>query len=119
MIAMELFQNIRRHRLADRLSLLRIRQLPDHQIQFHTFNLAHSPTSEKLKKKFQILKKTANLKLHFQQKLLTKATEPEPEQGDLGMEICFRHTTKQNLRVFPVGPDLDLIYIEFLLSDNE
>jgi hypothetical protein len=118
MIAMELFQNIRRHRVADRLSLLRVRQLPDHQIQIHTFNLAHSPTSEKLKKKFQILKKSTNLKLHFQQKLQTKTSDPEPEQGDLGMEICFRHTLKQNLQIFPVGPDLNIIYIEFLLSDH-
>ena len=75
--------------------------------------------SEKLKKKFQILKKSNNLKLHFQQKLQTKTSDPEPEQGDLGMEICFRHTLKQNLQVFPVGPDLNLIYIEFLLSDHE
>jgi hypothetical protein len=119
MIAMELFQNIRRHRLEDRLSLLRVRQLPDHLIQIRTFNLAHSPTSEKLNKKFQILKKTDNLKLHFQKKLLKKAAEPEPDQGDLGMEICFRHTIKQNLKIFPVGPELDLIYIEFLLIDNE
>lgn len=119
MIAMELFQNIRRHRLADRLSLLRVRQLPDHQIQIHTFNLAQSPSSEKLREKFQFLKKTNNLKRHFQQKLLIKTSEPEPEQGDLGMEICFRHTYKQYLQIFPVGPDLDLIYIEFLLSDNE
>lgn len=119
MVAMELFQNIRQHRIADRLSLLRVRQLPDHQIQIHTFNLAHSPTSEKLKKKFQILKKTNNLKFHFQQKLKTKALEHDPEQGDLGMEICFRHTVKQNLQIFPIGPELDLIYIEFLLSDNE
>ena len=119
MIAMELFQNIRRHRLADRLSLLRVRQLPDHQIQIRTFNLAHSPTSEKLRQKFQILKKTDNLKLLFQEKLLRKAADPDPEQGDLGMEICFRHTHKQNLHIIPVGPELDLIYIEFLLSDNE
>ncbi|HOY94606.1 MAG TPA: hypothetical protein PK509_02630 [Catalimonadaceae bacterium] len=119
MIAMELFQNIRRHRLADHLSLLRVRQLPDNQIQIRTFNLAHSPTSEKLKQKFQILKKTDNLKLHFQRKLLSKASDPEPEQGDLGMEICFMHTQKQNLQIIPVGPELDLIYVEFLLSDNE
>jgi hypothetical protein len=119
MIAMELFQNIRRHRLADRLSLLRVRQLPDHQIQIHTFNLAHSPTSEKLKEKFHILQKTDNLKLYFQQKLQNKVSETNPEQGNLGMEICFRHTHKQNLQIFPVGPELDLIYIEFLLADNE
>ena len=119
MIAMELFQNIRRHRLSDRLSLLRVRQLPDHQIQIRTFNLAHSPSSEKLRTKFQILKKTDNLKNHFQEKLKNKAAEPDPKQGDLGMEICFRHTHKQFLKIFPVGPELDLIYIEFQLSDHE
>jgi predicted lipase len=119
MIAMELFQNIRRHRVIERLSLLRIRQLPDLQIQIRTFNLAHSPTSEKLKEKFHILKNTNNLKLHYQQKLLSKTSETNRQQGDLGMEICFRHTLRQNLQIIPVGPELNLIYVEFLLSDNE
>jgi len=112
-VAMELFQNLIRHRSGKHLSLFRVRNLPNGHLSILTCNMTSMPSSEKLQRKFHLLQNTMDLKEHYLKKLAFKAENPGMDQGDLGLEICFRHTELSKLKVIPRESDLALVCLIF------
>jgi hypothetical protein len=118
-VAMELFQNLQNHRNPNHLGLLRIRSLPDGNLQITTLNLVSGPGSEKLATKFHILEKSADLRQTFQNKLAAKAREPEVGVGDFGLEFCFRKSKSRKLQslAYP-GESQFIVFVSFTISNS-
>jgi len=115
-IAMELFQNLKRHANHGHLAILRIRKDNGGNYVISTLNMADSSTTGKLAGKHSELAETKDYRRNYRDKLEKKMSSSEPP-GNLGLDLCFRNSSKSKLRPFPYSEELSLIYMSFTLSD--
>lgn len=118
-IAMELARNMDRHRVPERLALLRIRPEAPGLIRVMTFNLAYGPVSEKLAAKFHSLKNSEDVRRLVQEKLVEKIGHPPGGPGDFGLEMCFLKANRPQVRIEKQKNDLRLVFVSFCLSVHE
>ena len=116
-IAMELFQNLKRHANHQHLALLRIRQLRSGGFQITSLNFAGSESTSRLQGKHSELMGCADYRQLFKQKLEKKISGNEVP-GNLGLELCFRSASTSSLRMLPFSRDLSLIYLSFSLDNH-
>jgi hypothetical protein len=115
-IAMELFQNLKRHSNHNHLALLRIRKNDKGDYVISSINFADSVSTGKLAGKHSELTETRDYRRNFREKLEKKMSSSEPP-GNLGLDLCFRNSSMSRLRLFPYSEDLSLIYLSFTLND--
>jgi len=114
-VAMELLQNLTKHRSKKFLSIFKLRLSTKGEIKLITFNIALEPTSEILEHKFQKLKEADDFRKLFKEKLIEKITHKESVPGDFGLDLCFRNSTFQELKIFPREAGQHVIYLAFHL----
>lgn len=116
-VAMEMFQNLVRHGLHNRISLLRIRQTGDSGYRISSLNFADEEASRRLSGKHEKLSGIEDFRKNFREKLLHKLQVKEPS-GNLGLDICFRNSKESRLRLFPSDKNQNLIFLSFSLENH-
>jgi hypothetical protein len=117
MIAMELFQNLKRHANHGHLALLRISEKIPGIYEISSMNFANVVSSKRLSGKHHELSETSDYRQHFREKL-RKKYETHDSPGNLGLDICFRNSTRSKLKLVPFDKELNLIYLSFTLKKN-
>ena len=114
-VAMELFLNLKRHASSEHMALLRIRKEDSGGYQISSLNFADSGHTTKLSTKHRELCEETDYRQHFKKQLAEKVLL-NGQPGNLGLDICFRQSSKSSIRLFPYSSTLTLIYISFFLS---
>ena len=117
-IAMEMFQNLKRHANPHHLSILRIRRKRNRGFEISSFNFADSQATGRLTGKHSALKKTADYRQAFREKLAQKMHGTEAP-GNLGLDLCFRNSSSSRLQAIPFSDHLTMIYLSFSLNYGE
>ena len=116
-IAMELFLNMKEHGFTERLSLLRIHDVAGKDFQISSLNFASPAETLRLSGKYNQLTRVGDYRKNFRDKLAAKNFTDEPA-GNLGLDICFRNSTRNNLRLYPVSDELNLFFLSFSLHNH-
>jgi hypothetical protein len=116
-IAMELFLNMKEHGFTERLSLLRIHDVAGKDFQISSLNFASPAETLRLSGKYNQLTRVGDYRKNFRDKLAAKNFTDEPA-GNLGLDICFRNSTRNNLRLYPVSDELNLVFLSFSLHNH-
>jgi hypothetical protein len=116
-VAMEMFQNLVRHGLHNRISLLRIRKTRDSGYRISSLNFANEESSRCLSGKHAKLSGVDDHRKNFRDKLLRKLQIKEPA-GNLGLDICFRNSRESKLRLIPSDNNQNLIFLSFSLENH-
>lgn len=115
-IAMEMFQNMKRHGNHAHLALLRISEGAEKSLQITSINFADTDSARRLSGKHDKLLQISDYRKNFRQTLLNKMKVVEPA-GNLGLDICFRNSSGSILRTIPQPGDLKLIFLSFSVGN--
>jgi hypothetical protein len=118
-IGMELYQNLVSHRHPNHLGLLRITVDSTDKVRIVSINFCRKEKLDLAEKKFLSLKDSKDARINFMRKLVEKTDSNGKNQGDFGLDFCFRYSKEKYFQKFTRSNSPDIIYLAFSFPIHE